>query len=70
MKAGSNTVAEIAHDMQANLFTSDKFQPLPPSPDPMEAILNLDEDLLRLLLGMPKVTEADLRNDDEVDELD
>jgi len=40
-------------------------------PEPVEQILNMDEETFRRLFNMPKVTEADLqREDKEIYEID
>lgn len=66
----SKTVAKLVRDMHADLLPT-KHQRLPLHVDPMEALLKLDEDTLRWLLG--RVTNDGLHHnndDEEVDGLD
>lgn len=70
----SKKVAKLARDIHAELLPT-KHQRSPLRVDPVQALLSLDEDTLRRLLGVPEVTNDGLHNDyndddEELDELD
>ncbi|KAF8814865.1 WD40 repeat-like protein [Phlegmacium glaucopus] len=70
------TVSDFVQTQHTALFVADpklpKLKLADMEADPLEAILNMDEETFRRLFNMPKLTEADLQRSEaeEMDEID